>query len=75
MSHMGNCLDNSPTENFFGVLKQEMYYGEPLCTYEELKNKINKYINYYNTKRIKQELVGMIPVEYRLHTSQPVASL
>lgn len=25
-------------ENFFGILKQEMYYGEKLVSYEELKN-------------------------------------
>ena len=31
MSRKGNCLDNSPMENFFGLLKQEMYYGEPLA--------------------------------------------
>lgn len=73
MSRKGNCLDNSPMENFFGLLKQEMYYGEILCTYEELKNKIETYINYYNTKRIKQKLAGMSPVEYRLHTSQLAA--
>src|SRR5699024_3032129 len=28
MSRRGNCLDNSPIENFFGLMKQEMYYGE-----------------------------------------------
>ena len=27
MSRKGTCLDNSPMENFFGILKQEMYYG------------------------------------------------
>lgn len=30
MSRKGNCLDNSPMENFFGLLKQEMYHGEAL---------------------------------------------
>ncbi|HAB8811413.1 TPA_asm: DDE-type integrase/transposase/recombinase [Listeria monocytogenes] len=25
MSRKGNCLDHSPMENFFGLLKQEMY--------------------------------------------------
>ena len=40
MSRKGNCLDNSPMENFFGLLKQEMYYGEALCSFEELKEKI-----------------------------------
>ncbi|WP_353420900.1 IS3 family transposase [Staphylococcus nepalensis] len=28
MSRKGNCLDNSVMENFFGLLKQEMYYGK-----------------------------------------------
>ncbi|WP_246367329.1 IS3 family transposase, partial [Paraliobacillus salinarum] len=51
MSRKGNCLDNSPMENFFGLLKQEMYYGEALCSFEELKNKIKEHINYYNNKR------------------------
>ena len=27
MSRKGNCLDNSPMENFFGVMKNEMFYG------------------------------------------------
>lgn len=73
MSRKGNCLDNSPMENFFGLLKQEMYYGEKLRTYEELKRAIESYIHYYNNKRIKQKLTGMSPVQYRLHTSQLAA--
>ncbi|WP_026558943.1 IS3 family transposase, partial [Bacillus sp. J37] len=73
MSRKGNCLDNSPMENFFGLMKQEMYYGEALCSYEELKQKIERYINYYNNKRIKQKLAGMSPVQFRIHTSQLVA--
>ena len=28
MSRKGNCHDNAVMENFFGLLKQEMYYGE-----------------------------------------------
>lgn len=73
MSRKGNCIDNSPMENFFGLLKQEMYYGEALRTYEELKRDIESYIHYYNHKRIKQKLAGMSPVQYRLHTSQLAA--
>lgn len=73
MSRKGNCLDNSPMENFFGLLKQEMYYGEAKCPFEELKDKIERYINYYNSKRIKQKLAGMSPVQYRIHTSQLAA--
>ncbi len=73
MSRKGNCLDNSPMENFFGLLKQEMYYGEPLLTYEELKREIESYIYYYNNQRIKQKLAGMSPVQYRLQTNQLAA--
>ncbi|MBO0994913.1 IS3 family transposase [Bacillus sp. SD088] len=40
MSRKGNCLDNAPMENFFGLLKQEMYDGESPHTYEELKRTI-----------------------------------
>lgn len=73
MSRKGNCIDNSPIENFFGLLKQEMYHGEALCSFEELKNKIERHIDYYNNKRIKQKLAGMSPVQYRIHTSQLAA--
>ena len=70
MSRRGNCLDNSPMENFFGLLKQEMYYGKTYHSFEDLNEAITKYIYYYNNKRIKAKLTGMSPIEYRLHTSQ-----
>ena len=69
MSRKGNCIDNSPIENFFGILKQEMYYGVVYCSYEELKDAIEKYIKYYNEQRIKEKLGWMSPVEYRLSLS------
>ena len=31
MSSKATCADNAAMENFFGILKQEMYYGEKLC--------------------------------------------
>jgi putative transposase len=73
MSRKGNCIDNSPMENFFGLLKQEMYHGEELCSFEDLKKKIEAYIEYYNIKRIEQKLADMSPVQYRIHTSQLAA--
>lgn len=66
MSRKGNCFDNSVMENFFGILKQEIYYGEVYYSYEELKEAIERYIKYYNEKRIKEKLGWMSPVEYRL---------
>ena len=67
MSRKGNCLDNSVMENFFGLLKQEIYYGVVYYSYEELKSEIERFIKYYNEKRIKEKLGWMSPVQYRLH--------
>lgn len=66
MSRKGNCHDNSVMENFFGLLKQEIYYGVVYYSYEELKSEIERYISYYNEKRIKQKLGWLSPVQYRL---------
>ncbi|WP_234407855.1 IS3 family transposase [Anaerosinus massiliensis] len=66
MSRKGNCYDNSVMENFFAIMKQEMYYGVVYHSYNELKSAIEKYIKYYNEQRIKQNLGWMSPVEYRL---------
>jgi len=65
MSRKGNCLDNSVMENFFGVMKQEMYYGETFESFDALKNAIDDYILYYNNERIKSKL-KCSPVIYRL---------
>lgn len=66
MSRKGNCHDNSVMENFFGIMKQEMYYGEAYYSYNELKEAIDKYIVYYNKQRIKEKLGWLSPIEYRL---------
>lgn len=66
MSRKGNCHDNAVMENFFGLLKQEIYYGHEYNSYEELETAIIKYIKYYNEERIKEKLNWMSPVEYRL---------
>jgi transposase InsO family protein/transposase-like protein len=66
MSRKGNCLDNSPTENFFGRMKVEMWYGHE----EEYKNPkallkaIDEYIDYYNNTRLVTKH-KMSPIEYR----------
>ena len=68
MSRKGNCHDNSVMENFFGILKQEIYYGKVYYSYQELELAIVNYIDYYNNKRIKQKLGWLSPVKYRLKT-------
>lgn len=66
MSRKGNCLDNSIMENFFSILKQEIYYGRYFNSFEELETTIIEYIKYYNTKRIKKKLNWNSPISYRL---------
>lgn len=73
MSRKATCADNVVMENFFGLLKQEMYHGEELVSYEELKLKIERYVHYYNHECIKQKLAVMSPVNYRIHASQLAA--
>ncbi len=70
MSRKATCADNASMENFFGILKQEMYYGEELVSYEELKSRIEEYIYWYNHERSKEKLAGLSPVEYRTQSSQ-----
>ena len=73
MSRKATCADNASMENFFGILKQEMYYGEKLVSYEELKRRIEEYIYWYNHVRSKVKLTGLSPVEYRTQSSQSAA--
>ena len=65
MSRKGNCYDNAPIENFFSVMKQEMYYGKIYRSYKALETAITDYIHYYNEERIKEKLNWLSPVAYR----------
>lgn len=67
MSRKGNCLDNSPMENFFGRMNTEMFYGKEYSfdSLEELKIAMDEYIDYYNKQRITVKLKGLPPVQYR----------
>ncbi len=65
MSRKGNCLDNAVIENFFGTIKSEMFYTRKFGSIQELKKEIVKYIHYYNNDRIRLNLKGKSPVQYR----------
>lgn len=67
MSRKGNCLDNSLMENFFGVMKNEMFYGFEYTfeTFEDLEKAIVEYIDYYNKDRITAKLKGLSPTQCR----------
>ncbi|WP_411162012.1 IS3 family transposase [Flavobacterium sp. DG1-102-2] len=70
MSRKGNCLDNAIIENFFGIIKSELFYLKKYTSINELKKEIIEYIKYYNNDRIKLNLKGMSPVKYRAHYCQ-----
>ncbi|MEO1768506.1 transposase [Enterococcus sp. 665A] len=65
MSRKGTCLDNSIMENFFSLLKQEIYHGREYHSFEELKQAIDDYIQYYNHERMKGKLNWQSPVQFR----------
>lgn len=73
MSRVGRCLDNAPMEGFWGILKSEMYYLHKFKDYESLKNAIENYIYYYNTRRYQKRLKCMAPIEYREYLSGTAA--
>ncbi len=68
MSRKGNCLDNAIMENFFGLLKSELLYLRDFESLEEFREELEKYIYYYNNKRIKGKLKGLSPVQYRIQS-------
>ncbi|MFR0780532.1 MAG: IS3 family transposase [Zhenhengia sp.] len=68
MSRKGNCLDNAVIENFFGVLKSELFYLQDFHSIEHFKEELENYIEYYNHKRIKSKLKGLSPVQYRIQS-------
>lgn len=68
MSRKGNCLDNSVMENFFGLLKSELFYLQEFKSIEHFRKELEEYIYYYNNHRIKCKLKGLSPVQYRIQS-------
>lgn len=67
MSRKGNCLDNAKAENFFSMVKTELYYDWEGDSIEDLEADLEDYIRWYNHKRVKLRLNGSSPVEFRLN--------
>jgi putative transposase len=66
MSRKGNCWDNASMETFFGHMKDELEYRD-CSTIQELRARVNDYIEYYNSGRYQWTLKKMTPDEYRNH--------
>ena len=65
MSRVGHCIDNSPTEGFWGILKAEMYYLNKFSDEAELRAAIDKYIHFYNYERFQTRFNTQTPMEVR----------
>lgn len=64
MSRRGNCYDNAMAENFFSILKTECIYRRKLKTFDETRQLIHEYIDFYNNERI-QAKTSLTPLEKR----------
>ena len=51
-------------ENFFGVMKNEMFYGHEY-DFKSLEEAMIKCIKYYNNERIMGKAKGLSPLTYR----------
>ncbi len=63
MSRRGNCWDNAPQESFFGHMKDEINLSECM-EFEEVRNAIDDWIDYYNNDRYQWQLAKLSPNEY-----------
>lgn len=65
MSRRGNCWDNAPQESFFGHMKQELNsYTKNWKSFEDVKETIDDWMDYYNNERYQLSLKKMAPSEF-----------
>ena len=65
MSRVGHCIDNGPTENFWGIVKSEMYYRNTFTDEQSLRKAVAEYMAFYSTERIQERFKGKTPAEVR----------
>ena len=56
ISRKDHCMYNGAMEDFFGILKFEMFYGEKFDSINTFIDELRRYIDYYNNKRISLKL-------------------
>ena len=75
MSRVGHCIDNGPTENFWSIVKSEMYYLNTFTDEASLRKAIADYMTFYSTERMQERFKGKTPAEVRaeaMATDTPV---
>lgn len=74
MSRVGHCIDNGPTEGFWGIIKSEMYQMYDITNESSLRFAIKDYIRFYSEKRPQDRYHCKTPLEVRaeaLSTATP----
>lgn len=68
MSRVSHCIDNGPMEGLWGIIKRERYYARRFTHRVTLVTMSEKYIEYYNTKRLQRNLGILTPLmKYELY--------
>ena len=65
MSRVGHCIDNGPTENFWSIVKSEMYHLNHYADEASLRKAIADYMTFYSTERMQERFGGKTPAEVR----------
>lgn len=65
MSRAGHCIDNGPTEGFWGIIKSEMYQMYAITDEESLLNAIDQYLKFYAEERPQERFHCKTPAEVR----------
>jgi len=76
MSRVGHCIDNGPTEGFWGIIKSEMYQMYTITDEKSLRYAINEYMRFYSEERPQDRFNCKTPLEVRneaLSSGEPKA--
>lgn len=65
MSRVGHCIDNGPTEGFWGIIKSEMYQMYAITDEDSLLNAIDQYLKFYTEDRPQERFHCKTPAEVR----------
>ena len=63
MSRVGHCIDNGPTEGFWGIIKSEMYQMYKITDEVSLRNAIKDYLHFYSNERPQERYHCKTPLE------------
>jgi putative transposase len=66
MSRVGHCLDNCPTEGFWGIIKAEMFNLNKFEGDATLRTAIDQYMHFYNYERLQERFGNRTPMEVRV---------